>query len=160
MYQNFILKISGLLLLAFGTCNAQQAISTSGGNASGSSGSASYTIGQISTYTYSASGVFITEGVQQQYEIIQMATIDNHLQESKVSLYPNPVDHFIFIDFNQEKYANSNYELYDLQGRLIQSGKLTQQKTQLNMEKLSSSTYVIKIIRDNETIKTFKIIKK
>ncbi|MGD0341661.1 MAG: hypothetical protein ABSA76_08155, partial [Bacteroidales bacterium] len=49
--------------------HAQSTITTSGGNASGSGGSASYTIGQVVYSTITGTNGSSAQGVQQPYEI-------------------------------------------------------------------------------------------
>lgn len=139
-------------------CNAQQSINASGGNSSGSGGSSSYTIGQID-YSSKGSPVQITEGVQQPYEIVSLAVSETS-GEKNISLYPNPVKDVLFVDFNEEKYANAQYILFDSQGRTLKKGIFTQKKTELDFSTLPQSVYIIQIFQDSKNIKTYKIIKK
>lgn len=139
-------------------CNAQQSISASGGNSTGSGGSSSYTIGQID-YSSKGSPVQVTEGVQQPYEIVSLA-VSEISGEKNISLYPNPVKDVLFVDFNEEKYANAQYILFDSQGRTLKKGIFTQKKTELDFSTLPQSVYIIQILQDSKNIKTFKIIKK
>ena len=69
--RNTKLKLSTVLLLCFGMfgLQAQQVVTTSGGNASGSGGSVSYTVGQIVYTTNTDSNGSVAQGVQQPYEI-------------------------------------------------------------------------------------------
>lgn len=151
-------KVLFLPILGFGTLQAQQAINASGSDATGSSGSTSYSIGQID---YSAKGTNseITEGVQQPYEIITLSTAETENRYKDILIYPNPVKDLLFVDFNNEKYKDSYYQLFDAQGKLIQKGDLNQRKNELNLNLLPQSVYIIQIYQNKENIKTFKIIK-
>lgn len=64
--RNKKLKSGAVLLLWFGMfgLQAQQVVTTSGGNASGSGGSVSYTIGQIVYTTNTNSNGSVAKGVQ------------------------------------------------------------------------------------------------
>ncbi len=147
-----------ILALWMGQIYAQQSFAASGRNAFGSGGSSSYTVGQIA-YSSKGANNQITEGIQQPYEILTLTVSDNSI-EKNISLYPNPVKDFLFVDFNQEKFANSSYQLFDAQGKLVKKGNFSQKKNELDFSMLLSSVYIIRIFSENEIVKTFKIIKK
>ena len=159
MLNKFLCGIAIIVISGFGKFHAQQAIAATGFDATGSGGSSSYSVGQID---YSAKGANneITEGLQQPYEIVTLAVSDNGNVEKNISLYPNPVKDVLFVDFNQEKFSNSTYQLYDAQGKLIKNGNFSQKKNELNFSMLPASVYIIRIFSDNKMVKTFKIIKK
>jgi hypothetical protein len=159
MLNKFLCGIAIIVISGFGKFHAQQAIAATGFDATGSGGSSSYSVGQID---YSAKGANneITEGLQQPYEIVTLAVSDNGNVEKNISLYPNPVKDILFVDFNQEKFSNSTYQLYDAQGKLIKNGNFSQKKNELNFSMLPASVYIIRIFSDNKMVKTFKIIKK
>lgn len=148
-----------LAILPLGLMKAQNALLATGTTATGATGSVSYSVGQID---YSAKGANneITEGVQQPYEIVTLAVSEDGNTEKNISLYPNPVKDVLFVDFNQEKFSNSTYQLYDAQGKLIKNGNFSQKKNELNFSMLPASVYIIRIFSDNKMVKTFKIIKK
>ncbi len=154
--------LTPLLILSIapiGLLKAQKTIATTGTTASGSGGSSSYTVGQID-YQQKGANAQIMEGVQQAYEIITLAVDDLNSKERNILLYPNPVKDVLFIDFDDKNYQDSNYVLFDFQGKLIKKGNLNQQKSELDLSLLPSSVYIIQIFQKNQNIKTFKIIKK
>lgn len=75
--------------------------------------------------------------------------------ETKISVYPNPVNDVIFI----EAPINSNYELTDSIGRLILNGILIDGKKQLELTELSQGVYFIKLSNDQHSTQTIKLIK-
>lgn len=139
---------------------AQQAIVASGGNSNGSGGSASYSVGQIAYHAYSSSSGMVSEGVQQTYEITTLSTSETQNLVKNISLYPNPVQDVLYVDFHEESYKNSEFLLYDAQGKLIKQGQLNQKKNELNLSMLPQSMYILKVMQDGKNTKTFKIIKK
>lgn len=159
MLNKFLCGIVIITISGFGKFHAQQAITAAGSDATGSGGSSSYSVGQID---YSAKGANneITEGLQQPYEIVTLAVSESENTEKNISLYPNPVKDVLFVDFNEEKFSNSTYQLYDAQGKLIKNGNFNQKKNELNFSMLPVSVYIIRIFSDNKMVKTFKIIKK
>ncbi len=153
------MKFLTIMVAPLGLMKAQTAILTTGTTASGASGSVSYSVGQIA-YSQKGTNLQIMEGVQQPYEIITLAVDDTSVSEKNILLYPNPVRDYVNIDFGKENFQNSKYALFDSQGKMIKTGNLTQQKTELNMATLPASVYLIQIFQDNKNIKAFKIIKK
>lgn len=79
-------------------------------------------------------------------------------ERSSVSFYPNPVNDFLYV--NSSKHNVLKYELYDLQGRLIQNVNLTNQNNfEINMSSLNQGIYILNLVSEYGTI-TEKVIKK
>jgi hypothetical protein len=138
---------------------AQQATTSSGGNAIGVGGSTSYSIGQVAYITQTGSTGYITQGIQQAYEIFTLGV--NNFPEIKLSMsvYPNPTISNITLKVEDLGLNDLRIELFDTNGRQIQSKKVQSTNTFIDLENLPSSTYILKVESENKTIKTFKIIK-
>ncbi len=52
-----------------------------------------------------------------------------------------------------------SYQLFDMQGKILKSKKITGKQTDIVMGNLVPATYFVKVIQRNKEIKTFKIIK-
>lgn len=160
-YKNFMLW--AMLFLGFGlvSLQAQEAILSAGGDASGSGGSISCSVGQLVYTTNTASnGYSVAEGVQQPYEISVIIGVEEDIGLSLECLaYPNPVkDHLTLriVDYENE---NLSYQLYDMNGNLLESEKLTGSKTKISMEEFVTASYFLRITDNQKEIKIFKIIK-
>ena len=153
-------KTVALLLLGFGitTVQAQQATTATGGNASGSGGTVSYSVGQIAYTTNTGSNGSVAQGVQQAYEIFSVGIIDTDLNIS-LQVYPNPTTNFLTLNVGKSELSNLNFQLYDLTGKLIENKKITSTTETIRMENLPSATYFLKVVNNNKEVKTFKIIK-
>lgn len=161
------LKLSVFLLLGLGITGlqAQEAIPASGGNASGSSGSVSYSVGQVVYQTHTGTNGSVAEGVQQPYEI----SVVTGLEEAKginltVSAYPNPTTDFLTLKVENYKTENLSYQLYDISGKLLENKKIESNETSISMTNLVSATYFLKVVKmqgiaSQKAVKTFKIIK-
>lgn len=82
-----------LLLIGFSITilHAQATIPATGGNAAGSGGSVSYTVGQITCNFLSGTNGTIAQGVQQPYEISVVTAIETAREISlECTVYPNP----------------------------------------------------------------------
>lgn len=156
-----ILISVAFLLLGLGGLHAQTSINATGGDASGSGGSVSYSVGQIVYTTNTGANGSVTQGVQQSYEISAVTGID----EAKginltVTAYPNPTSDYLTLRIVEFDISNLSYQMYDMNGKLLQNEKITGNRTSIFMSKLVPANYFVKIIQENKEIKTFKIIKK
>lgn len=156
------LKINAIFLLGLGLTGlqAQTSVNTIGGNAWGSGGSASYSIGQVVYQTHSRTNTSIIEGVQQPYEILVVTQIEKVKGINLTfSAYPNPTIDILTLEVKKSDLSNLNYQLYDIQGKLLQSHKITEPKTNIVMSHLVPSVYFIKVTEGQKELKIFKIIK-
>jgi hypothetical protein len=55
--------------------------------------------------------------------------------------------------------SNLSYQLYDINGKLLQNEKITSDQTSIVMSNLVPANYFVKVIAGNQLIKEFKIIK-
>lgn len=155
------LKLSFLLLI--GIClnalYAQQVIAVSGGNASSNGSSVSYSVGQI-VYTNNA-GVngAISQGIQQPYEISITTGTERKEINLFYSVYPNPTTDFLTMKLNILDFSTYSFELFDKNGRIIKSNKITNSEISISMNGLVPNTYILKISNKNKEVKSFKIIK-
>jgi len=94
--QFILLIIALVILLNFGLTkiSAQTTVTTSGGNASGSGGSANYTVGQIAYNTNTGANGSGAQGVQQAHEI--SVVIDMQLGKTVDNSTPNVNDNVVF----------------------------------------------------------------
>lgn len=84
----------------------------------------------------------------------------NHDVNSSVKIYPNPFTTSINISINSTIWQNNlcNFKLYNFSGSEIMSSDITKQLTTLEMNNLSSGIYFYKIIYNNKTIESGKLI--
>ncbi|PKN95595.1 MAG: hypothetical protein CVU43_24405 [Chloroflexi bacterium HGW-Chloroflexi-5] len=147
-----------LMIFCFSTAFSQEATVVSGGNASGSGGSVSYSVGQIDYQAPNGSSGVITEGIQQPYEIFEIEAIDEAGNIS-LSVYPNPTVDFLTLEINDFDLSTLSFRLSDIQGKVLLEKEITESKSNIPMENLTSATYFLTVSDKNGMIKTFKIIK-
>src|SRR5574344_3083349 len=130
------LKLSALLLLGLGLTGlqAQTSVNATGTNASGSGGTVSYSVGQVVYTTNTGASGSVAQGVQQPFEI----SIVTGIEEAKginlsVTAYPNPTTDYLKLEVKDFELSTLNFQLYDMQGKLLQNEKLTGTETQINM---------------------------
>jgi hypothetical protein len=158
--QRKILSILFFSGFCFAIVQGQETIPATGGDAGGSGGSVSYTVGQ--TFFSSNSGANGTEiqGVQQPYEISVVTAVDI-LEEISLhcSVYPNPTRGLTKLVFESPDYENLRFRLYDISGVLLLDKKVESSETGISLENLSSSVYFLKVYRNSIVVKVFKIVK-
>lgn len=143
------------------TIQAQKTIPASGGNASGSEGSVSYSVGQIVYTTITGTNGSVTQGVQQPYEISVITGIEEAKDISlEIAVYPNPASDFVRLKIEDNDIQNLRYQLYDINGNILLDKRVEGNETNISIQNLLSSTYFLKVIHGNKAMKTFKIIKK
>ena len=148
------------VMLAQSSLYAQKGTLSAGGDASGSSGSVSFSIGQIDYLAPESSGGKVNQGLQVPYEIL----IETGLNESGITVqaevYPNPTDNDVYLQVEDWQSGELIFELYELQGKLLKSAQIIEKKTVLRLQDHSASVYLLLVRQDQKTLKTFRIIKK
>jgi hypothetical protein len=156
------MKWSALLLFIMGfyRLSGQEITTTTGGNASGSGGSVSYTVGQIAYSTQTGTTGSATEGVQQPFEIYIVAGLTEGANISLVmSTYPNPANEYVILKVENIQTEKLTYVLYDLNGKQLDIKNVESSETTIATSHLAVSTYFLKVFQNNKELKTFKIIK-
>ena len=116
--------IFNMLLLVFGlTAQSQNTISTAGGDTSGSGGNSSFSIGQIVYSTITSSNGSVAQGVQQPFEISTVLGVDVPSINLELVVYPNPTANFLTLSFSNVTLSASNFQLFDMNGKIIESKK-------------------------------------
>lgn len=139
--------------------SAQNNSNASGGNATGSGGAVSYSIGET-VYTSNSSSVGVVEqGVQHAYEFLTVGTSTNEL-DVKMSVFPNPANDIISLSITDFKNQTFSFQLMDALGQIILSKNITENVTSIDASALPTASYLLNIVDSNNTIiRSIKIIK-
>jgi hypothetical protein len=79
-----------------------------------------------------------------------------------VSIYPNPTTDNITLSIegvDQLPIQGIYYQLFDINGKLIKSDKISNHQTTIKIGSLEAANYFVKVMQENNEIKTFKIQK-
>jgi hypothetical protein len=139
-----------------------ETINTSGNNATGSSGSISYSIGQVFyTYIGDQSVYNVAQGIQHHELIKSLNVVDTIESKAEVFVFPNPTADFVNVNLKGFDLVTGqqSYQLYNLQGRLIKQNAIDQIQSQVSLNNLPPSIYILRIYVNNKVLNTFKIIK-
>ncbi len=152
------------LLLAGTFLYAQERPVSAGGEAKGTGGTVSFSVGQVDYINLNTNTVKITQGVQQPAEMLvypgnNPVIIDRN---PEYSLYPNPTRDFTVLHVKQTALTQKiSYVLYDMLGRVIAREKLVDVRTTIRVDQLPSAVYILTVVDDsnNKVITQFKIVK-
>ena len=152
-----------VFILSISSSSAQEVIPAAGGNAGGSGGSVSYSIGQLFYKINTGTDGSVAEGVQQPWEISVVTGIQEALGINiVVSAFPIPVTDFLILRVEDYDFEDLEYLLYDVSGRLLKEGKVTSSETTISMNNLVPAVYFLKVLQIRPSyleVKTFRIIK-
>ena len=76
-----------------------------------------------------------------------------------VLAYPNPATDYLIVKVGNYETANLQYQVFDINGKLLQTVKATGEETQIETNSLVPANYFVKVLDNNKEIKVFKIIK-
>jgi hypothetical protein len=153
-----------LFVFAVNVLQSQVTLSATGGEATGSGGFMSYSVGQLFYHTHGSANGTVAEGVQQPYEI-SVVTGDGEVTGIglAVSAFPNPAKDYLILRAENDNFANLEYHFYDVSGSLIMQKTITANETAIYLVSIEPGVYFLKVSQitpDHKELKTFKIIKK
>lgn len=159
MNQKKLIVAVTLIIAGSGGLHAQEAVSAAGNEAGGTGGTCSYTIGQIAYTSSSGTGGEVNQGVQQPYEIVTTAGIEDQNITLELAAFPNPTNGSMTISVSDHAQGKLSYQLFDNRGKLIEEKEIIQNETAVSMDRLAPASYLLKITDNDQLVKEFKIIK-
>ncbi len=156
---NSLKIVTPFLLLSTGIAFSQEAPVSAGGDLTGTNGNVSYSVGQEAYTTDTGTNGSVAQGVQQPYEIYTVLGSENFNINLQMTVFPNPTANVLTLQIKNYDFSMMNYQLFDLNGRLIESEKISAESTTIVIEKYPTAVYLLKVMENNKELKTFKIIK-
>lgn len=149
-----------LFVLSCSVSFAQSAVTVSGGEANGNSGSVSYSIGQTFYSANVGSNGQVSEGVQQPYEIYDVTEVQSVISGAiSLSAFPNPTSDFLTLRIDGEYIDGLSCAMFDISGKEIMQQRITSSETSLDVQQLPSATYFVQVTKGKDEVKTFKVVK-
>lgn len=155
----FLITFLQLAALSYG----QEGTVSSGGEAKGTGGFMSFSIGQIDYINISSATAKITQGIQQPAEILISKGDPIIIDRSpEYILYPNPVKDDTVLYVDQPITQKMSYLIYDILGRVLVRERLIEMRTRIRTDQLPDAVYILTVVEDNtdKIVKKIKIIKK
>ncbi|MDZ4148302.1 MAG: T9SS type A sorting domain-containing protein [Flavobacteriaceae bacterium] len=138
---------------------SQERVLASGGDISGSNGSANYSVGQIIQNVVSSPSGSVFQGIQFFFPSATLSVIDLETN-MEVIAYPNPTSSVFNIQLHDNATHEMKYELYNLLGQSVLNGNILGNSAAIDVSHLPNAVYLLRISNQNNRIfKTFKLIK-
>ena len=158
MNNKSLLLACGLSLLGYTVGHGQTSVNAAGGEASGSGGVASFTIGETIFTDPSGDGGISSQGVQQTYDIStgidELASV-----ELLLNIFPNPASSTVTLSIAEPNVTDFRYRMYDLNGKLLLENRVQADLSLIPIENYPDATYLLEVLLDNRPVKSFTIIK-
>jgi hypothetical protein len=143
----------------FHQLKAQETVPAAGSNASGTGGSVSYTIGQIEYTRISATGGSVSQGIQMPYEITVITSVSPSPGFSlKCTAYPNPAAGVLNLKVSNISSDNLTYELNDLNGKILETKKVSETETSINLSQYADAIYFLNVFDLDKKVESFRIV--
>ena len=136
---------------------AQEAVPASGGDATGAGGSSSYTVGPAVYTTHTNSTGSAAQGVQIPYETSSTVGIEVPKINRGIVAFPNPATTSLTLSIGHFKNEKFTYQVYDIQGKLLESKQVESGSTTISTENLPKGIYLLSVLDNKTTIKTIRI---
>jgi hypothetical protein len=133
---------SATVLLANQLAYSQNAITFSGGKATGSGGAARYTVGQVFYSTNTSTTGAVSQSLQQAFDFQTLSNPELTTLKVTAVTYPNLTKDCLLLKITDTAINNLRYTLFDVNGKAIASGSITESSTQIQMKQLYTSAYV------------------
>lgn len=150
------------LYQAYSQSLGPESISANCHDNSGDSVSLAGTTGELMVGALSNDSLVLTQGVQQPlYTVTIIESKDLiYIWKYPITVYPNPTGNGIFITLGNSNEAEYLVKLYSIDGRLLQSQSINKDNNRVDLiEFKDTSVFLLKVIKENKIIRTYKIQK-
>jgi len=152
------------LLLASVSTKAQETFATTGGDATGTSSSISYTVGQMAIMTsyervtaVENTSANVREGVQQTYSVEELKIEGAEPFNFDIKVYPNPTTDNITVKLERAA-VGMHYELYGANGQLLRKESIGSDEQTIDMGDCAAGAYILRVVGETAT-QSYRIIK-
>ncbi|MGO3813086.1 T9SS type A sorting domain-containing protein [Mesonia sp.] len=80
-----------------------------------------------------------------------MLAVDEVANQHNFTLYPNPAEDELHIEFNKASFDKASLEIVDILGKKIHAQMLSTKQTKINIESFEAGTYFVRITMNEET---------
>jgi hypothetical protein len=107
-----------------------------------------------STTTYTVTGTN-ADNCSNSASFTVTVEICNSVSDADVNglkVYPNPADHYLVVDGKNNSLLADRYEIYGLNGKLLQQGKIIALPATIPLQQLAGGNYVVRLYINNSPI--------
>ena len=136
---------------------AQYNTVSAGGDAEGSNGSVSYTVGQVVYTSAVGANGSVNQGVQHPYEIDIITGIE--YKEIELTLFPNPTLGQFNLCIADSRTSEYSIQLFDAEGKLLLNKKQLLELNSIYLESYATGIYTLSVFKKDKLVKSFRIIR-
>lgn len=157
MKKSILVFLTAMFALSL-SAQKQEVIASAGGYNSAGGISISWTLGETIIPTFSAGGLILTHGFQQQ--LIVTTIEENLLELVNVTVYPNPASDVLNIKFEVPLDGAVDLYLLTQQGSLVLTDfiEATTVEKQVNMQQFPAGVYFIRLVK-GKLSNVYKVVK-
>jgi hypothetical protein len=150
-----------LIMSGIGLSNAyaQEGIRTAGGEASGTGGTVSYSVGQVAYLEASGPGGTSSPGTQQPLAVSVLSATSSATKGPACTAYPNPASSTLTLRVDDQAAWDLSWQLTNLRGQQLAGQHLNGPLTSISLLDFAAGIYFLTVSGPNQPLKTFKIIK-
>lgn len=150
--------LAGFLLTVTSFLGAQEVVATGGDYFENANGSVSFTLCEVVIETIENENNCLTQGFQQS-SLNVYTSIKEHpgANEMEISVYPNPT--YDFIKLKTNNFDGLKYQLCNFNGEIMHEGKIKNKETEISFVDYARAIYLLRVIRNNNELQVFKILK-
>jgi hypothetical protein len=90
---------------------------------------------------------------------IVISSVEWEAEPLNMSFYPNPSSDMVHFDMSSLEFSESHFQMYNMDGKPVHSGVLVRGVNQVSLKHLPAGSYITRIICDDKTAVTCKMIK-
>lgn len=159
LIRKFIFFIVCILYVT--SINGQNALVTASADVSLENAEISYSIGQLFYDSHTVGNVSFLKGVQQSIVSISTSTEESfQFLEEQISIYPNPVDDFLYLTLDNKEDEEFYCRIYDINGQILVDEIFNFPRMRIDMQPFVPSLYLVRVFKNNTLIEDFKVLKK
>lgn len=147
------------LLFSSSIIQAQSSFVGSGGDIEMSSGSSSYTVGQVFYPTTDSEEITLNPLIQIPYEINVVLSIAKEEQNFAIHAYPNPFNGEIALSLENDDMSDMEYVVTDMYGVTVASGQISTSQTEIDLTTIDAGAYILSVKKGVTELKNIKLVK-
>ena len=136
--------------------NAQQVVTTSGGDMTNNAVQANWTIGETITETATTNKSALTSGLNQPTLKIE-TSVANIKSKINVSVFPNPTSQFVNIKYDGQLPIKA--KVLSLEGTVLSVSEIKDQGFKLDFSNKANGIYIIEVTDKSGKSNTYRIVK-
>jgi len=149
-----------LFYITITNCYSQTGTAATSGIAESENGSYTFTIGESYMLVALGENQETESGVQHGYEITTHSKNYNSAILVDAKLYPNPTTDYLYLDIKGSDLKGLSYRVLDLTGRMLLDAPIYSENSEINFTTFEDAVYLFQVVKENQTLTGFKVIKR